>query len=229
MTILDGIEDAVKKINDKAIKLDTIFNESSTSNNDQEIKSLLQSIKKQNQDILTVLDDINKKIIATKPCDQIFVANKQIDNPIGDNINATTPSKDISNFSNKRRSPNSTLYKRRKEISDKHSSEIENFNLAMKEAPESVSEVYYEYENKLKKQVQDFEKKYGKGQLSRISKIRTLQRRGALTSEINKYALSQNITTEQAIAFFQNIIVEKNKSVPWLYSNLAKVLNEYEI
>ncbi|SCU86740.1 LAMI_0D03422g1_1 [Lachancea mirantina] len=105
--------------------------------------------------------------------------------------------------------------------------EIEAYGLKMAETPRSVAELYREFDDSLRIQIMEFEKKFGKGQLSRIPKIRTYQRRRALVSEIDKYARFSRKSTPDAIQFFENILQEKNKTVPWLYNNLGKVLAEY--
>lgn len=115
----------------------------------------------------------------------------------------------------------------RRQLPAVHLQEIEDYELQMVDNPKSVAELYAEFDNSLKMQIMDFEKRFGKGQLSRIPKIRTYQRRRALVSEIDKYARFTNKSTEDAIQFFESIRNEKNKSVAWLYNNLGRVLAEY--
>lgn len=117
----------------------------------------------------------------------------------------------------------------RRTLPPAHIQEIEDYELQMIDNPKSVAELYDEFDNSLKLQILEFEKKFGKGQLSRIPKIRTYQRRRALVSEIDKYARFTNKSTEDAIHFFENIRNEKNKTVAWLYNNLGRVLAEYNM
>lgn len=105
--------------------------------------------------------------------------------------------------------------------------EIEHFELQMAEIPGTVAELYEEYETSLRIQILEFEKTFGKGQLSKIPKIRTYQRRRALVCEIDKYARYHGKTTQDAIEIFEKIRLNKNKTVPWLYNNLAKILGDY--
>lgn len=106
------------------------------------------------------------------------------------------------------------------------SQEIENYDLQIIDNPRSVAEVYHEYENSLKSQIEEFERLFGKGQLSKLPKIRTYQRRRALVTEIDKYATSYNKTTHEAIEFFEKVRIAKKRTVPGLYNNLGKILKE---
>ncbi|AET41190.1 transcription activator GCR1-like domain-containing protein Ecym_7364 [Eremothecium cymbalariae DBVPG len=117
----------------------------------------------------------------------------------------------------------------RRALPASHLQEIEDYELQMIDSPKDVNELYREFDTSLKLQIMEFEKRYGKGQLSRIPKIRTYQRRRALVSEIDRYARFTNKSTEEAIQFFDTIRVEKNKTVAWLYNNLGKILAEYNI
>lgn len=117
----------------------------------------------------------------------------------------------------------------RRALPASHLQEIEDYELQMIDSPKDVNELYREFDTSLKLQIMEFEKRYGKGQLSRIPKIRTYQRRRALVSEIDRYARFTNKSTEDAIRFFDDIRVEKNKTVAWLYNNLGKILAEYNI
>ncbi|AAS52916.1 AER235Cp [Eremothecium gossypii ATCC 10895] len=117
----------------------------------------------------------------------------------------------------------------RRSLPASHLQEIEDYELQMIDSPKDVNELYREFDTSLKLQIMEFEKRYGKGQLSRIPKIRTYQRRRALVSEIDRYARFTNKSTEEAIQFFDDIRMEKNKTVAWLYNNLGKILAEYNI
>ncbi|AMD18686.1 HBL216Wp [Eremothecium sinecaudum] len=117
----------------------------------------------------------------------------------------------------------------RRALPASHLQEIEDYELQMIDSPKDVNELYREFDTSLKLQIMEFEKRYGKGQLSRIPKIRTYQRRRALVSEIDRYARFTNKSTEEAIQFFDDIRVDKNKTVAWLYNNLGKILAEYNI
>lgn len=106
------------------------------------------------------------------------------------------------------------------------SQEIENYDLQIIDNPRSVAEVYHEYETSLKSQIEDFERLFGKGQLSKLPKIRTYQRRRALVTEIDKYATTYDKSTQEAIEFFEQVRKMKRRTVPGLYNNLGKILRE---
>lgn len=106
------------------------------------------------------------------------------------------------------------------------SKEIENYDLQIIDNPRSVAEVYHEYETSLKSQIEEFERLFGKGQLSKLPKIRTYQRRRALVTEIDKYATTYNKSTHDAIEFFERVRKARKRTVPGLYNNLGKILKE---
>lgn len=106
---------------------------------------------------------------------------------------------------------------------------VENYHLIMTDCPKSVHDLYHEFYTDTKLQILHFGEKHGAGQLSKLPKLRTYQRRSALVNAINKYAKGKNITVEQSIEHFQGIVEENDKTIPWLYNNLAKILEQYGI
>lgn len=108
------------------------------------------------------------------------------------------------------------------------SHEIEQFDLKVIDNPRSVGDVYHEYTTSLKSQIEEFERRFGKGQLNKLPKIRTYQRRRALVTEIDKYATTYNKSTHEAIEFFEKVRKTKKRTVPGLYNNLGKILKELE-
>lgn len=104
-----------------------------------------------------------------------------------------------------------------------------NYQLLMTDCPKSVAELYEEFYTDTKPQILKFEEKFGAGQLSKLPKLRTYQRRSALVNAINKYAKCCNISVEQSIEYFQNIVDDNDKTIPWLYNNLAKIMEQYAI
>lgn len=87
--------------------------------------------------------------------------------------------------------------------------------------------MYYEYEHQLRPQILEFEKRYGKGQISRLPKVRTYQRRRALINEIEKFARREGKSIEEAVQYFEEIRTQNKKTVPWLYNNLNRILQKY--
>lgn len=106
--------------------------------------------------------------------------------------------------------------------------DIEQYDLKIIDNPRSVAEVYHEYATSLKAQIEEFERLFGKGQLSKLPKIRTYQRRRALVTEIDKYATTYNKSTHEAIEFFEKVRKSKKRTVPGLYNNLHRILKELE-
>lgn len=117
----------------------------------------------------------------------------------------------------------------RRPIPQHHLQEIEDYHLKMIDCPKSVYELYNEFHKSLKLQILEFEKRFGTGQMSKIPKIRTYQRRKALVSEIDRYSRFSNKPTDEAIQFFESIRLAKGKTVAWLYNNLGRILEEYNI
>ncbi|QLQ81007.1 hypothetical protein HG537_0E03620 [Torulaspora globosa] len=108
------------------------------------------------------------------------------------------------------------------------SHEAEHYDLKVIDNPTSVAEVYHEYTTSLKGQIEEFERLFGKGQLSKLPKIRTYQRRRALVTEIDKYATTYDKSTHEAIEFFERVRKNKKRTVPGLYNNLGKIMKELE-
>lgn len=110
--------------------------------------------------------------------------------------------------------------------------EVKRFDLNMIEAPKTINQLYDDFDKNLKYQIKDFENQFGKGQLSKLNKIRTYQRRRALISEIEKFSKLFSIDIRQSIDIFENYRTVRGKTVPFLYNNLATVVleikNEYE-
>ncbi|SCU88027.1 LADA_0E07712g1_1 [Lachancea dasiensis] len=102
-----------------------------------------------------------------------------------------------------------------------------DFKLRMTATPKGVTELYHEYEQVLRPQIVEFERNFGKGQLSKLYKVRTYQRRRALVCEINNYAAKYDITIDEAISYFETIRVRNGKTVAWLYNNLNKIIEFY--
>ena len=110
--------------------------------------------------------------------------------------------------------------------------EVKRFDLNMIEAPKSINQLYDDFDKNLKYQIKDFENQFGKGQLSKLNKIRTYQRRRALISEIEKFSKLFSLDIRKAIDIFESYRTVRGKTVPYLYNNLAAVVleikNEYE-
>ncbi|KAG0669430.1 hypothetical protein C6P45_003783 [Maudiozyma exigua] len=110
--------------------------------------------------------------------------------------------------------------------------EVKRFDLNMIEAPKSINQLYDDFDKNLKYQIKDFENQFGKGQLSKLNKIRTYQRRRALISEIEKFSKLFSLDIRRAIDIFESYRTVRGKTVPYLYNNLAAVVleirNEYE-
>ncbi|CCD24472.1 transcription activator GCR1-like domain-containing protein NDAI_0D01580 [Naumovozyma dairenensis CBS 421] len=98
--------------------------------------------------------------------------------------------------------------------------------LAMAVKPNSITELFYEYENVLTPKVKDIQKKYGKKCLKQITNIRTLQRRKALVSEIKKFAKQNRKSIKETLEVAEYIRLKNNRSVPWLYNNISHLLDE---
>ena len=127
-----------------------------------------------------------------------------------------------------------SLYQNKSKItssssSPKDISNFDNYQLVMSDCPKSVHDLYQEFYTDTKVQIMHFEEKYGVGQLSKLPKLRTYQRRNALVNAINKYAKGKGIGIDEAIDHFQGIVNENEKTIPWLYNNLAKILERYGI
>ncbi|SCV05547.1 LANO_0H09890g1_1 [Lachancea nothofagi CBS 11611] len=103
----------------------------------------------------------------------------------------------------------------------------EDFKFRMSDNPKTVMDMYQEYECSLRPQILDFEKRFGKGQLSRLPKVRTYQRRRALACEIEKYSTRYGFSIDESIKYFESIRVQNKKTVPWLYNNLNEILKHY--
>lgn len=121
--------------------------------------------------------------------------------------------------------PSSAVNKDELEVAD-DVLEIEKFDLQMVENPDTVAELYEEFLTISVPKLCAFQKKFGKGQISKIPKIRTFQRRRALVAEIDKYAATHNTSINESIQHFEILRIEKKKSVPWLYNNFNKIQDE---
>ncbi|KAM3160666.1 hypothetical protein ACU8KH_04803 [Lachancea thermotolerans] len=109
----------------------------------------------------------------------------------------------------------------------KDAKDISAYVLKMSGNPKTVGDMYYEYEHQLRPQILEFEKRYGKGQISRLPKVRTYQRRRALINEIEKFARREGKSIEEAVQYFEEIRTQNKKTVPWLYNNLNRILQKY--
>lgn len=105
--------------------------------------------------------------------------------------------------------------------------DISEFTLQMSNQPTTVFALYSEFETSLGPQMLEYEKRYGKGQSSRLPRIRTFQRRRALVSEIDKFSRRTGRPIEEAIAYFELIRTRNRRSVAWLYNNLTRIMKEY--
>ncbi|CDO96355.1 unnamed protein product [Kluyveromyces dobzhanskii CBS 2104] len=114
-------------------------------------------------------------------------------------------------------------------LSESDSGITNNYLLVMTDCPKSVHDLYHEFYTDTKLQILHFEERHGAGQLSKLPKLRTYQRRSALMNAINRYAKGKNLSIDKAIEFFQSIVNENDKTIPWLYNNLAKILEQYGI
>lgn len=101
-----------------------------------------------------------------------------------------------------------------------------SFDLNMLDTPSTIFQLYDDFSNNLKYQIMDFERTFGKGQLSKLNKIRTYQRRRALISEIERFSAQCSVDIRVAIGIFEKFRQKRGKSVPWLYNNLAKIIDE---
>ena len=106
------------------------------------------------------------------------------------------------------------------------SSCVKSFDLNMLDTPRNIFQLYDDFSNNLKYQIMDFERTFGKGQLSKLNKIRTYQRRRALISEIDRFSAQFSVEIRETIGIFEKFRQKRGKSVPWLYNNLAKVIDE---
>ncbi|SMN18473.1 similar to Torulaspora delbrueckii TDEL_0E03490 hypothetical protein [Maudiozyma saulgeensis] len=103
---------------------------------------------------------------------------------------------------------------------------VKRFDLNMIEAPKTIKQLYDDFDKNLKYQIKDFENQFGKGQLSKLNKIRTYQRRRALISEIEKFSTMFSIDIRKAIDIFEKYRTLRGRTVPFLYNNLASVVME---
>ncbi|CAB4252387.1 similar to Torulaspora delbrueckii TDEL_0E03490 hypothetical protein [Maudiozyma barnettii] len=103
---------------------------------------------------------------------------------------------------------------------------VKRFDLNMIEAPKTIKQLYDDFDKNLRFQIKDFENQFGKGQLSKLNKIRTYQRRRALINEIEKFSTMFSIDIRIAIEIFEKYRTVRGRTVPFLYNNLTSVVME---
>lgn len=116
-----------------------------------------------------------------------------------------------------------------KRYSNREIATIKNFELNMIETPKNIHQLYDDFDKNLRHQIKEFETTFGKGQLSKLNKIRTYQRRRALICEIEKFSKIFSVDLNHAMEFFDNFRKSRGKTVPWLYNNLAKIVEEVKL
>lgn len=97
----------------------------------------------------------------------------------------------------------------------------ENYDLIIHNDFNKVEDIYYEYYNSLKPQVERVQKAY------KIKKIRKYQKIKALAVRIDRYKEVKGCSLAESFLFFDNLrIAEDNtkRSIAWLYNTLPDVL-----
>ncbi|ONH68853.1 hypothetical protein BON22_1575 [Cyberlindnera fabianii] len=108
--------------------------------------------------------------------------------------------------------------------SGRHSEyDAENYDLIIHNDFNKVEDIYMEYYNSLKPQVERVQKAY------KIKKIRKYQKIKALAVRIDRYKEIKGCSLAEAFQFFDNLrIAEDNtkRSIAWLYNTLPDVLKK---
>lgn len=101
--------------------------------------------------------------------------------------------------------------------------EAENYDLIIHNDFNKVEDVYFEYYNSLKPQVEKVSKAY------KVKKIRKYQKIKALAVRIDRYKKLKNCSLEESFNYFENLRLgndNRKKSVAWLYNSLPDVLKK---
>lgn len=99
----------------------------------------------------------------------------------------------------------------------------DNYDLLIHNNFEKVDDIYYEFHNSLKPQVDRVQKAY------KIKKIRKFQKIKALAVRIDRFKESNNCSLQESFDFFENLRLTsdgKKKSIAWLYNSLPEVLKQ---
>lgn len=97
----------------------------------------------------------------------------------------------------------------------------ENYDLIIHNDFNKVEDIYYEYYNSLKPQVERVQKAY------KIKKIRKYQKIKALAVRIDRYKEIKGCSLEESFRFFDNLrLADDNskRSIAWLYNTLPDIL-----
>lgn len=101
--------------------------------------------------------------------------------------------------------------------------DAENYDLIIHNDFHKVEDIYYEYYNSLKPQVERVQKAY------KIKKIRKYQKIKALAVRVDRYKELKGCSLAESFQFFDNLrIAEDNtkRSIAWLYNTLPDVLKK---
>jgi hypothetical protein len=101
--------------------------------------------------------------------------------------------------------------------------DAENYDLIIHNDFNKVEDIYYEYYNSLKPQVERVQKAY------KIKKIRKYQKIKALAVRVDRYKELKGCSLGESFEFFDNLrIAEDNtkRSIAWLYNTLPDVLKK---
>jgi len=101
--------------------------------------------------------------------------------------------------------------------------DAENYDLIIHNDFNKVEDVYYEYYNSLKPQVEKVSKAY------KVKKIRKYQKIKALAVRIDRYKKLKNCSIDESFRYFENLRLgsdNRKKSVAWLYNSLPDVLKK---
>ncbi|CCH43859.1 IgA-specific serine endopeptidase [Wickerhamomyces ciferrii] len=101
--------------------------------------------------------------------------------------------------------------------------DAENYDLIIHNDFNRVEDVYYEYYNSLKPQVEKVSKAY------KVKKIRKYQKIKALAVRIDRYRKLKNCSLEESFDYFEDLRLgsdNRKKTVAWLYNSLPEVLRK---
>lgn len=229
---LDKNEENIIFCNKNGLEVNETTNMVSSSGNLLESSPMSPSSAVTVSQYLQISEDDAEKILSTFPTTEDMSLNEENNQKEVDDIE-----EQIYNLASEPTFEQSILQERTHSESnikpDKCGSvEVKRFDLNMIEAPKSINQLYDDFDKNLKYQIKDFENQFGKGQLSKLNKIRTYQRRRALISEIEKFSKLFSLDIRKAIDIFESYRTVRGKTVPYLYNNLAAVVleikNEYE-
>lgn len=229
---LDKNEENIIFCNKNGIEVNETTNMVSSSGNLLESSPMSPNSAVTVSQYLQISEDDAEKILSTFPTTEDMSLNEENNQKEVDDIE-----EQIYNLASEPTFEQSILQERTHSESnikpDKCGSvEVKRFDLNMIEAPKSINQLYDDFDKNLKYQIKDFENQFGKGQLSKLNKIRTYQRRRALISEIEKFSKLFSLDIRKAIDIFESYRTVRGKTVPYLYNNLAAVVleikNEYE-